>query len=34
LESAAVPGFWLLVDWLWQTPPPPDHECLERVEGV
>ena len=20
-HSVVVPGFWLRVDWLWQTPP-------------
>jgi hypothetical protein len=31
LESAAVPGFWLDVGWLFQRPLPPVAECLRRV---
>jgi len=32
LESSSLLGFWMVVEWLWQVPPPPDHECLERIE--
>ena len=32
VESSAVPGFWLLTDWLWQQDPlPPADECLRAV---
>jgi Uma2 family endonuclease len=31
LESAAVPGFWLDVGWLFQRPLPPVAECLSKV---
>jgi len=23
LDSSALPGFWILADWLWQNPLPP-----------
>jgi Uma2 family endonuclease len=32
LDAASMPGFWILVEWLWQDPPPPDHDCLERIQ--
>ena len=28
LESTALPGFKIKVDWLWQDPLPPDTDCL------
>jgi len=33
LEAPTVPGFWLLVEWLWQEPLPPVAGCLEAVLG-
>jgi Uma2 family endonuclease len=32
-HSAAVPGFWLRVSWLWQQPPPPVVDVLLEVGG-
>jgi Uma2 family endonuclease len=31
LSSAAVPGFWIDVSWLWQEPLPPTLACLRRI---
>jgi len=31
LESSAVPGFWIEVDWLWQRPLPSVIECLDLL---
>jgi hypothetical protein len=31
VASIAVPGFWLEVGWLFQTPLPPVAECLRIV---
>lgn len=28
LESVALPGFWIEVDWLWQRPLPSDADLL------
>ncbi len=33
LESAAVPGFRIEVDWLWQRPMPGEFDCLREVVG-
>lgn len=33
LSSEAVPGFWLEVGWLWQTPLPPAAACLRAILG-
>jgi Uma2 family endonuclease len=33
LVSAAVPGFWLEVEWLWARPLPPAEACLRRIRG-
>ena len=33
LASAAVPGFWLEVEWLWARPLPPAEACLRRIRG-
>lgn len=32
-ESLALEGFWLEVDWLWQSPLPDPTECLARILG-
>jgi Uma2 family endonuclease len=31
LESAALPGFWLDVAWLWQQPLPSTVACLRQI---
>jgi len=31
LESAAVPGFWIEVGWLWQDPLPSAPACLRQI---
>lgn len=31
LDSQAIGGFWLAVDWLWQEPLPRHLECLEQI---
>lgn len=31
LESMAVPGFWIDVDWLWQVPLPVATGCLRQI---
>ena len=31
VESAAVPGLWMWVDWLWRSPLPAVAPCLEEV---
>jgi Uma2 family endonuclease len=31
LDSEVVPGFWLLAEWLWKEPLPPELECLEQI---
>ncbi len=31
LGSAAVPGFWIDVSWLWQDPLPDALRCLEQI---
>lgn len=30
-DSASLRGFWLEVDWLWQTPMPEPGACLKRI---
>lgn len=34
LESAAVAGFWIRVEWLWQDPLPAEPACLREIEGA
>jgi Uma2 family endonuclease len=31
LESAAFPGFWIDVSWLWQRPLPPAAGCVRQI---
>ena len=31
LESTAVPGFWVDVAWLWQSPLPGEYDCLREL---
>lgn len=31
LESTAVPGFWIRVEWLWQEPLPSAPACLRQI---
>lgn len=33
VTSAAIPGFWLEVSWLWRAQLPPELECLEQILG-
>jgi Uma2 family endonuclease len=33
LHSKALPGFWLRVDWLWQTPLPRQSVVLKEILG-
>ncbi len=33
LESTAVPGFRIEVEWLWQRPLPSEFECLGEIAG-
>jgi Uma2 family endonuclease len=33
-RSKVVSGFWLRVDWLWQTPPPPALEILREMKII
>ena len=33
LESAAFPGFWIDVSWLWQRPLPPALGCVRQILG-
>ncbi len=33
-DSASVPGFWIDVGWLWQTPTPDVQACLRQILGV
>jgi Uma2 family endonuclease len=33
LTSRAVPGFWLRLDWLWQTPRPDILKVLAEIES-
>lgn len=32
LESHALRGFWVRVDWLWRDPLPSEPDCLEEIE--
>ena len=34
LESAAVPGFWIDVSWLWADPLPGAVECLRQLTDI
>ena len=31
LESSALPGFSIQVEWLWERPLPNEMECLKEV---
>ncbi len=31
IESEAVPGFWVKVEWLFQTPLPPVAGCVQAI---
>lgn len=31
LDSAAVPGFWIEVGWLWQQPLPSTVTCFRQI---
>ncbi|MFH1834200.1 MAG: Uma2 family endonuclease, partial [bacterium] len=33
LESRAVAGFWIDVEWLWQRPMPSEFGCLKEILG-
>jgi Uma2 family endonuclease len=33
LESHACRGFWIHVEWLWQSPLPNEYETLKRILG-
>ncbi len=33
VESTAVPGYWVQVEWLWERPLPNKLECLRRLLG-
>jgi Uma2 family endonuclease len=33
-HSQVLPGFWLRVSWLWQTPLPPTVRLLAEIAGV
>ena len=33
LESTAVPGFRIEVEWLWQRPLPSEFDCLRELTG-
>lgn len=33
-ESTALPGFWINVRWLWQTPLPPVRQVLREWEAT
>jgi Uma2 family endonuclease len=33
ITSAAVPGFWVEADWLWQEPLPNEMDCLQEILG-
>ena len=34
LDSAAVPGFWIDVAWLWADPLPGAVECLRQLTDI
>ncbi len=31
VESQAVPGFWILAEWLWERPLPEELACLDQI---
>lgn len=31
LQSEAIPGFWVKIDWLWSDPLPPEPDCLAEI---
>jgi Uma2 family endonuclease len=31
LKSAALPGFWVDVEWLWAEPMPGVMDCLQEI---
>lgn len=33
-HSRVLPGFWLNVDWLWQSPLPHPVEVLGKIAGI
>jgi len=33
IESQAISGFWIEVEWLWQEPLPDELSCLEQILG-
>lgn len=33
LPSAAVPGFWIEIEWLWRDPLPSTGACLREILG-
>ncbi len=33
LESIAVSGFWIEIEWLWQSPLPSAMTCLKKILG-
>jgi len=33
-RSQVIPGFWLVIDWLWQEPLPPILDVLRRLKLI
>lgn len=33
-QAAAIPGFWLRVEWLWQTPLPPILDVIRELQLI
>ena len=33
-RSSVIPGFWLLIDWLWQAPLPSPVRAVAEIAGV
>jgi Uma2 family endonuclease len=33
-RSGVIPGFWLLVEWLWQEPLPSSVRVVAEIAGV
>jgi len=33
IESQAMAGFWMEVEWLWQEPLPDELDCVEQILG-
>ncbi len=33
-HSAVLPGFWMLIDWLWKTPLPHPLQALGEITGI